>query len=75
MSQFLLGGQYVTPATFLGSSAVLATGEMAAIMDYNFKAGVPGTLAKRVTRQIAVRTAAGPLRAKIAQQGYLIGNY
>jgi hypothetical protein len=53
----------------------LVSGEMTASTGYNIKVGVPETLAKRIMRQLAVRTAVWALRAKMAQQNYLIGNY
>jgi hypothetical protein len=48
---------------------------MAASVGYNFNVGVPEAVAKRIIPQLAVRTAIRPLRAIIAQQDYLIGNY
>jgi hypothetical protein len=48
---------------------------MTASIDYNFKVGVPEDLATCIVRQLAARTAAGALRATIAQQDYPIENH
>jgi hypothetical protein len=81
MSPFLLSGRDVAFATFPGILAVLVAsasvviGEMTANTSHNFKVRGPEALAKRTICQLVVRTAVGVIRAKIAQQNYLIGNY
>jgi hypothetical protein len=69
---FLLSGQDVASATFLEFQPfqrhrrVLVTGQTTDNAGYSFKVGVTEAHAKRIMHQLAVRTAVGTLRTKIA---------
>jgi hypothetical protein len=70
MSPFLLNGQDVASTTLPGifccfsdTGMSLVIGEMTTIRGYDFKVVVPEALARRIIRQLAVRTAAGALKS------------